>query len=646
MNKAVAQTHSVFFSIMAGLTSQNSSERKPMLDEDEKKDIYNDNQHWQLQKYDSLHILAKSEYDNRLTDQERHDLNQLLRFYAKNKNNNNNNNNNAAAQSIVSSVNSNFDNETDQKIKMCPLLFSVSLICLSSFIFGYCTIQPTVLTNNNDKGAINHQLSKDISRYEKALTACSTLIGASIGSLSMYIYSSFTKITYNVSRKKILLRSNIPIIFGGIIAVQTLWIKSIWIAIIGFIIQGFGVGISSIIAPILISEIAPTKVRSVLTWVAQLSITFGMFISAIVSWQLIKFKYCWVVIVIISVIPAILQLLCCKYVSKSPRLLIADFYKDQTEQYVADDKGFQPDSLDLLKSFYIKSIDAEIVYNHIKKRLMYNKQVCIDEGNSLLAMSRGRAGRVSQDSQDVSFRRSIFIGIFVNALQQLTGVNVIFYNSQSIIDQGIKKEQKDQSVFIGLMAIYGANFLATAFCMLLVRSNKVSHSLLNFVGTSMMLTSVAFLAIIDETVESHESNCENNYQLIDKLSMVTLPFFVVGYAMSLGPFTWILVNELFPLCHRIKYSSLCVSVQWFCNAIIAWIVHTKWYQDVWDYFTNDENANDQNNNFDGAIAIYVMCCVTITFTIGFLACFMKETKGLPLEFAVRRHNPQIVGWQN
>ncbi len=55
---------------------------------------------------------------------------------------------------------------------------------------------------------------------------------------------------------------------------------------------------------------------------------------------------------------------------------------------------------------------------------------CLNDRGILLEM----ISRLSDDSMaNANFSRSIFVGIFMNIMQQLTGANVIFYNVQTII---------------------------------------------------------------------------------------------------------------------------------------------------------------------------------------------------------------------
>eukprot|EP01084_Bolivina_argentea_P125140 221743_1 len=576
---------------------------------DEKREIvsvsdYNCTNRWNL-----LNALAESKNDRRVNRNEKEQLNDLLQYveniqYFQNQN-----------RTLSTVFSDRSDKEYD--IKWCPLLNVIFLICISSFIFGYITIQTASIINDTEghRGLLYYKF-KHMHYVEKSIISSSSLIGAAIGSLLIFIYSSCTTITYTFSRKRILILSNFPVICGGLIAILAEWTSS-WLLVAGFILQGIGVGISSIIAPILIAELSPTPVRAFLTWFSQLFITFGMLISSLISWSMMNVKYGWIFMVFIGTIPAMIQFLFRKHIKPSPRLLIGTFHKLNRKYSLNNDAcDICAEAMKVIQSFYVNKKDAKREYESISRHLINNENTCLNNRGILLTL----ISRLSDDSvENVNFKRSIYVGIFMNIMQQLTGANVIFYNIQTIV-------KHMHLSFVGVSVVYGANFIATIICIFCVKYNFVKHRTLLFVGTVMMLTSVLLLAAININVDSKSTHCTDTGDLINKLALSKLPFFIFGYAISFSGFTWLVNTELYPLCNRIKFGSFCVFAQWFSNFLISILVHNRWIQ-------------------AGTTPLYFVCACMILICIGFIAKFIPETKGISLEFAVRAHNPGII-WIN
>ena len=204
------------------------------------------------------------------------------------------------------------DEEIEYHINWKSLLFVIFLICQSSFIFGYVTIQFASIIDNpsSHKGSVYHK-SK---HHHHSLLSNSALMGACIGSFAIFLYAAWTNITHSLSRRHILILSNGPIITGGFISILTVWTSSTIPCIIGGLLQGIGFGAASIMAPILIAEISPTPVRAFMTWCSQLFIAFGMLTSALMRWGTIGISNGWILVIIIGIIPSFIQILFKNYI--------------------------------------------------------------------------------------------------------------------------------------------------------------------------------------------------------------------------------------------------------------------------------------------------------------------------------------------
>lgn len=102
--------------------------------------------------------------------------------------------------------------------------------------------------------------------------------------------------------------------------------------IIGRIVVGLGVGLSSLTVPIYISEAAPPELRGFLVTLNTLFVTGGQFIASLVDGIFSNTPSGWRYMLGIAFIPAFLQLILFYfYLPKSPRWLLL---KDREEEAV------------------------------------------------------------------------------------------------------------------------------------------------------------------------------------------------------------------------------------------------------------------------------------------------------------------------
>lgn len=86
----------------------------------------------------------------------------------------------------------------------------------------------------------------------------------------------------------------------------------------GRVIVGFGVGISSVIVPVYISEVCPIQIRGAVVAAETLFIPIGQFVSCIVS---LSFGSNWRHMFGIATMPAMIQLFGMVFMPESPRWL-------------------------------------------------------------------------------------------------------------------------------------------------------------------------------------------------------------------------------------------------------------------------------------------------------------------------------------
>eukprot|EP01084_Bolivina_argentea_P024230 45176_1 len=407
-------------------------------------------------------------------------------------------------------------------IKWVTLFKVIILICLSSFIFGYVTIQASLIIDTSNpvsKGALNYNYIP--SKFEKSLILSSSLIGASIGSFLMLFYPSV-----KYGRKRILLISNIPIFVGCIV---TLIGANTVMVVTGLIFEGIGFGVSSVVVVILLGELSPGGIRCFVVAFHQLFIVLGMCMASVFTIAFSDVLYGWKYVTSFVIIVVILQIVFAYKIPNSPRWLIAI--------------GQQQKAKHIMCMFVVDVHDAEIEYEQVYRYITQN----------LEKVARHDSVSDAPFKNICEYLRALLIGISMNIFQQITGCNVILYRSQNIFEN--QTIYSWNSIYISILIIYLGLLISTIIWVILLRLNNVKHKTIMYVGLICMFIGSLFLGIIN--ISFH-----NNQTLIDKLSLSQIPFYIFGFGISLGGFVWIINSELFPFNNRIRYGSICIFTQW------------------------------------------------------------------------------------
>jgi sugar porter (SP) family MFS transporter len=251
-----------------------------------------------------------------------------------------------------------------------------------------------------------------------------------------------------------------------------------------------------------------------------------------------------------------------------------------------------------LDSDYIRLELAEIVANH-----EYEQEMIPNTGyvGSWLNCFRG-----SLRKGNSNIRRTI-LGSGMQMMQQLTGVNFIFYFGTTFFKQlgTIKNE------FLISLVTTLVNVLSTPISFFTIE--RFGRRALLIVGASGMIVMQFIVAIIGVTAGREEAHNDAAVKAMIAFICLNISFFAVTW----GPTAWVIVGEAFPLQIRARGVGISTASNWFWNCIIATIT---------PYMVGDE-AGSANL---GAKVFFIwgsLCILSLTFAY-FL---VPEMKGLSLE---------------
>ena len=154
--------------------------------------------------------------------------------------------------------------------------------------------------------------------------------------------------------------------------------------------------------------------------------------------------------------------------------------------------------------------------------------------------------------------RPLLLGMGIQILQQLTGMNpIIYYAPKFFNETGIFQTTVLDPVLV-VTGINGCvNFFATIPTMIFI--DKLGRRVLLITGAICMSISMMVVAILDPGDADRSPSA----------SIVMIFLFVASFASSWGPIPWVYCAEIFPLTMRAKATSLTTAANWITNCAMS-----------------------------------------------------------------------------
>lgn len=339
------------------------------------------------------------------------------------------------------------------------------------------------------------------------------MAGAAFGALSAAWMSS------KLGRKRSLILGAVLFVAGSVLCGMA-WAPEV--LIIGRLILGIAIGIASFTAPLYLAEIAPERIRGAMISLYQLMITIGILV-AFLSDTAFSYSGNWRWMLGIIAIPGALFLIGVFFLPYSPRWLMMRGRRAEAEQVLQKLRG-----------------DAQEIGKEIA-----------DIEEQLKVPQRG----VHMFFQNSNFRRSVGLGVLLQVMQQLTGMNVVMYYAPRIFESmGYNTEsQMWFTAIVGLVNVL-ATFIAIAFV------DKLGRKPILYAGFVVMAVGLGVVGTMMHLgIHTHAEQF---------FTVGMLLIFIVGFAMSAGPLIWTLCSEVQPL----KGRDFGIGCSTFTNWAANWLV--------------------------------------------------------------------------
>ena len=365
-------------------------------------------------------------------------------------------------------------------------------------------------------------------------------------------------------RRALLLGAAVLFVFG---AVFSGLITAVWMLSAARLALGVAVGIAAMIAPLYISESAPSAKRGMLVSIYQLAITLGILGAYLVNFAM---DDSWRLMFMLGAVPGLALFLGMFVLSDTPRWLALKGRQSEAQTALARLRGVPAQDA---------SVTAEL--------------------RDITRATAGDSGTAKWSDLLAPFVRPalvVSIGLFL--LQQLSGINAVIYYAPTVFQEASFDSHATQ--IMATIGIGVVNVGMTVVGMMLIdRIGRRKLLLIGFAGTALSLGMIAIGAATQA-------------QSLDVLAVAGLVLYIAAFAASIGPLPWVMMSELFPQHVRGLGMSVTSLANWGFNFLVVFSFPVL----------------VASIGLGGVFGIYALVCV---IGLVFTTRLVPETSGVSLE---------------
>ena len=376
---------------------------------------------------------------------------------------------------------------------------------LAGFLFGFDTV---VISGAEKTIQTLWGLSDNLHGIAMASALYGTVLGSLVGGWPADRFG----------RKATLLWIGVLYLLG---AAGSALASNVWVFIAARVIGGLGIGISTVVAPMYISEIAPPQHRGRLAGMFQFNIVFGILVAFVSNALLAGIgPNAWRWMLGVAAFPSLLYALLCLGLPESPRWLLSK-------------KGDRETALDVLQQIEPEISKAEIVR----------------QADEIMAASTEQVS--SGQFWTRRLRKPILLAFLIAFFNQLSGINAILYFAPRIFElTGLgAKAALLQSIGIGI-----TNLVFTFVGLWLI--DRLGRRTLLYIGSFGYISSLGLVAW---------AFFSQHYTIVPPCIFA----FIAAHAIGQGAVIWVFISEIFPNRHRAEGQTLGSSTHWIFAALLT-----------------------------------------------------------------------------
>jgi len=386
------------------------------------------------------------------------------------------------------------------------VVFLATIVAISGFLLGFNTaVISGVLVFLRTEFALTNTTTE--------VATSAILLGCLLGAAGASLVGD------RFGRKKSLILAALIFVTSTLICALA---TSVTTFSVGRLAGGLAIGLSSVLTPVYITEIAPARNRGTLVSMNQMAIVIGILAAYLVDWALAGLSSNnWRWMVGVAAIPAVALLFGLLGVPESPRWLISHGRLDEGRKVMA-------------------------------RLLGLNKA----EGE-LLQLDRP-AGDMQGKWSDVfakRMRRPLTVALGLAILCQITGVNAVLYYGSLLISEHLRGQTTNTALFASVL-IGCANLISTLLAMRFL--DRWGRRPMLLIASGGMAISLAVLAFSFSYANAPAS-----------VILGSIMSYTAFFAFAMGPVPWVVISEIFPTSIRGRAASLATSALWTGTLLVT-----------------------------------------------------------------------------
>ncbi len=350
--------------------------------------------------------------------------------------------------------------------------------------------------------------------FEEGLVVSSLLLGALVGAaVSGYLSD-------RLGRRRLLLLAGAVFTFGALGAALS---PNALVLMAFRLVLGLGVGVASVMVPLYLAEMAPTRIRGRLTSLNQLMIAVGIFVAYLVAFALSRVG-AWRLMLGLAVVPSLLMLAGMWFQAESPRWLLVHGREDEARAVLSRTRP----------------------RDEVEREIEEMRQADRAERMSLGELLRARW-----------LRRNLVFAAVLAVFQQLIGINTIVYYAPTILKAaGFGNSTAiSNSVGLGMISIV-MTVVAARIVDRVGRKPLLLWGLVGMVASMVVLGGVFYGSALRTGVGK-------------LLAVICLAVFKAAFSLSWGPLLGVVLPELLPLRARGTVMGGAIFLNWGTNFVVS-----------------------------------------------------------------------------
>jgi sugar porter (SP) family MFS transporter len=390
-----------------------------------------------------------------------------------------------------------------QSLSYVVLLAATTAI--SGFLFGFDTavINGVLLLLRREFA---------LSNLQTEIAASSLLLGCLLGA------AAASMIGDRYGRRKSLVAAALLFAFSSIGAALA---STVTIFAVARLIGGLAIGLASVLTPVYIAEISPSKNRGTLVSLNQLAIVIGILSAYLVNWRVARFgESSWRWMLAVAALPSIAFLFGLLLIPESPRWLISIGDHNQGERVLAR---------------------------------MFGEEMAKEQVEAVEQAVAGEEGSW-REVLSPNMRKRLAIGMLLALFSQITGINTVLYYGSIIVSEHFPGQSTSMALIANVI-IGTVNVLFTIVAMIFLdRWGRRAILMIASGGMAVALT----LLVIGFSVG-----------VSPLLMLASILLYVAFFALGMGPGPWLIISEIFPTKVRGRAASIATSTLWSGTLLVT-----------------------------------------------------------------------------